>query len=255
MFTMIEIRQFPCLQDNYGFLVRDRETGTVATIDTPDPAAIDSALDKEGWRLDMILNTHWHPDHASGNIALKKKWGCWIIGPVGEAAKIPGLDQSVDEGDIVRLGESKALVRATPGHTLGHIIYHFGKDGAAFVGDTIFAIGCGRLFEGTPEEMWDSLGKIAAMPAETKLYCAHEYTAANARFALSVDECNPLLRERAAEVARLREDNRPTVPTTVGAELATNPFLRAPEIAPALGLKGLAPAEAFGEIRRRKDRF
>jgi hydroxyacylglutathione hydrolase len=252
---MIKIRQFPCLSDNYGFLVRDLETGRVGAIDTPDAAAIERALAQEGWRLDFIFNTHWHPDHAGGNLALKARWGCAIIGPKGEAAKIPGLDRSVGDGDIVDLGRSRAVVRDTPGHTLGHVIYHFETDGAAFVGDTIFAIGCGRLFEGTPAAMWDSLGKIAAMPAETRLYCAHEYTAANARFALTVDADNPALRRRAAEVERLRRQGLPTVPTTVGEERLTNPFLRAPEIASSIGLDRASPVEAFAEIRRRKDRF
>ncbi|HNS86894.1 MAG TPA: hydroxyacylglutathione hydrolase, partial [Parvularculaceae bacterium] len=170
----IDIRQFPCLSDNYGYLIRDQETGAVAAIDTPDPDAINAALENAGWALTHILNTHWHPDHAGGNLALKERWGCRIVGPKGEADRIPGVDEKADEGDLVRLGASTAAVRATPGHTLGHIIYHFRDDGAAFVGDTIFALGCGRLFEGTPAQMWSSLLKIAAMPPETKLYCAHE---------------------------------------------------------------------------------
>lgn len=254
---MIEIRQFPCLKDNYGFLLRDLASGLVAAVDTPDAEAIDRALAREGWRLDFILNTHWHPDHAGGNLALKAKWGCRILGPRGEAAKIPGLDEAVGAGEIARLGESAAQVIETPGHTLGHVVYHFAADGAAFVGDTIFAMGCGRLFEGTPGQMWSSLSKIAAMPAETKLYCAHEYTQANARFALAVDGANEALRARAAEVARLRRDGAPTVPTTVGEERATNPFLRAgrPELAAAAGLAGAGPVEVFAEIRRRKDAF
>lgn len=252
---MIDIRQFPCLADNYGFLVRDAASGVVATIDTPDAEAINAALAAAGWRLDLILNTHWHPDHAGGNLALKARWGCAIIGPKGEAARIAGLDREVGDGDVVELGAARAVVRDTPGHTLGHVIYHFEADGAAFVGDTIFAVGCGRLFEGTPGEMWASLGKIAAMPAETKLYCAHEYTAANARFALTVDAENPALKRRVAEIERLRRRGLPTVPTTVGEERLTNPFLRAPEIAAGLGLEGLAPAEAFADIRRRKDQF
>jgi hydroxyacylglutathione hydrolase len=253
----IEIRQFPCLSDNYGFLIRDRATGEVATIDTPDPAAIDDQLARAGWRLDMILNTHWHPDHAGGNLALKKKWSCRVVGPHREAAKIPGIDQAVGDGDIISLGASRAQVFETPGHTLGHIIYYVAEDGVAFVGDTIFAIGCGRLFEGTPAQMWSSLSKIAALPPETRLYCAHEYTQANARFALTVDGENGALRERSAEIDRLRAGGLPTVPTTVGAELATNPFLRArdPQIQAAIGLSGADTVDAFAEVRRRKDRF
>lgn len=253
----IDIHQFPCLSDNYGFLVHDRATGAVAAIDTPDANAINRALDEKGWRLTHILNTHWHPDHAGGNLALKKKWDCRIIGPAGEAAKIPGLDQAVGEGDEVALGASRAIVRDTPGHTSGHIIYHFADDAAAFVGDTIFAMGCGRLFEGTPDQMWASLSKIAAMPAETKLYCAHEYTKANAAFALSVDPHNEELQNRAREVDRLRAAKKPTVPTDVGIELKTNPFLRAeePGLKAALDMADAGAVAVFAETRRRKDNF
>jgi hydroxyacylglutathione hydrolase len=254
---VIEIRQFPCLSDNYGFLVRDRDSGAVASIDTPDADAIEHELSQAGWRLTHIFNTHWHPDHAGGNLALKKRWNCRIVGPRNEAAKIPGIDETVGEGDAVMLGASRATVRDTPGHTLGHIIYHFAKDGAAFVGDTIFALGCGRLFEGTPQQMWTSLSKIAALPDETKLYCAHEYTQSNARFALSVDGANQALKARAADIDRLRSNGDPTVPTTVKAERATNPFLRAidPALAAAVGLKGADPVDVFAETRRRKDGF
>ena len=251
----LEIRQFPCLKDNYGFLLRDRETGAVAAVDTPDAEAINAALTAAGWRLTHILNTHWHPDHAGGNQALKEKWECRIIAPRGEASKISGIDETVAEGDLVRLGASAALVHETPGHTLGHIIYHFAQDAAAFVGDVIFAMGCGRLFEGTPAQMWSSLSKVAALPPETRLYCAHEYTQANARFALTVDDGNPALVARAAEVHRLRKHGVPTVPTTVALERETNPFLRALSIAPSLGLGALDAPAAFAEIRRRKDVF
>jgi len=253
----IEIRQFPCLSDNYGYLVRDRATGEVAAIDTPDAEAINAALAREGWRLTHILNTHWHPDHAGGNLALKDKWGCRIIGPRGEAAKIPGVDALVGEGDMVSLGSSAARVHDTPGHTLGHIVYHFADDHAAFVGDTIFALGCGRLFEGTPAQMWESLSKIAAMPDDTELYCAHEYTQANARFALSVDAGNDALAARAKTIDALRARGAPTVPSTVAMERATNPFLRArdPSFQAALGMSGADPVAVFAEVRKRKDKF
>ncbi|MEM8770425.1 MAG: hydroxyacylglutathione hydrolase [Pseudomonadota bacterium] len=253
----LDIHQFPCLSDNYAFLIRDREIGRVATVDTPDAEAINAALAEKGWTLDFIFNTHHHWDHAGGNLALKEKWGCRIIGPRGEADKIPGLDQPVGEGDIVELGASRATVRDTPGHTLGHIIYHFAQDGAAFVGDTIFAMGCGRLFEGAPAQMWASLSKIAEMPADTKLYCAHEYTRANAAFAITVDPHNEDLKTRMTEVAKLRAEGRPTVPTDVAAELATNPFLRADNetLASAIGMAGADPVEIFAETRRRKDAF
>lgn len=249
------IRQFPCLKDNYGFLIRDAASGAVAAVDTPDAVAIERALAEQGWRLTHILNTHWHPDHAGGNLALKERWGCRIIGPAGEAPRIPGLDDAVSDGATVRLGESVARVIDTPGHTLGHIVFHFPDAACAFVGDTIFAMGCGRLFEGTPEQMWSSLSRIAALPPKTNLYCAHEYTQANARFALSVDGGNAALRRRAATVEAMRAQGAPTVPTTLTEELETNPFLRAPGIARALGLGGLADFEAFAEIRKRKDAF
>lgn len=253
----LSIRQFPCLRDNYGFLIRDEASGAVATVDTPDGDAIDAMLAREGWRLTHILNTHHHADHAGGNLALKARWGCRIIGPRGEAARIPGIDEAVGEGDVVRLGASAARVFDTPGHTAGHVVYWFEADGVAFVGDTLFAMGCGRLFEGTADEMWGSLAKIAALPEATRLYCAHEYTAANARFALTVDPENAALKARAAAVDAARAEGRPTVPTTVAEERATNPFLRADDDAlrRAAGIAHLSGAGAFAEIRRRKDVF
>ncbi len=253
----LEIRQFPCLSDNYGFLIRDAVSGEVATIDTPDVEAINAELDRAGWRLTHILNTHHHWDHAGGNLALKEKWGCRIIGPKAEAARIPGLDEPVGDGDRVRLGASEARIYDTPGHTAGHIIYHFADDGAAFVGDTIFAMGCGRLFEGTPAQMWASLSKIAALPPHTELYCAHEYTQGNASFALTVDPCNADLKRRAAEVDRLRAAGAPTVPTNLAIELKTNPFLRAADenLKAAIGMTGASTVDVFAETRRRKDNF
>lgn len=253
----LDIRLFPCLKDNYGFLLRDAASGAVAAVDTPDADAIDAELARAGWRLTHVLNTHHHADHVGGNQALKARWGCRIIGPRAEAARIPGIDGAVGEGDAVRVGESVARVLETPGHTAGHVVYWFAADGAAFVGDTLFALGCGRLFEGTAEEMWASLGKIAALPEATRLYCAHEYTLANARFALSVDAENAALADRARAVDAARARGEPTVPTTVAAERATNPFLRAdaPSLKRAAGLEALAGAAAFAELRRRKDVF
>jgi len=253
----LDIKQIPCLSDNYGYLIRDKATGAVASIDTPDVNAIEAALDETGWALTHIFNTHHHFDHAGGNLALKEKWNCEIVGPRAEAERIPGIDRSAGDSDIVMLGESKAIVFDTPGHTSGHIIYHFADDGAAFVGDTIFAMGCGRLFEGTPAQMWASLQKIAKLPPETMLYCAHEYTQANARFALTVDPANDALKARARDIDALRAAGTPTVPTTLALELATNPFLRAGDegLKTALGMTGAGAVEVFTETRRRKDNF
>ena len=254
---MLDIVQFPCLADNYGFLIADSESDAVACIDTPDIEAINKTLSDNNWRLTHILNTHHHWDHAGGNLALKEQWGCEIIGPRDEADKIPGLDRAVGDGDTVMLGAARAKVFDTPGHTNGHIIYHFADDCAAFVGDTIFAMGCGRLFEGTPAQMWDSLQKIAMMPQETQLYCAHEYTKANAAFALSVDPHNEALQKRAKEVDERRARGEPTVPTTVELEMKTNPFLRASanDFQANLGMQGASAVDVFAEARRRKDNF
>lgn len=255
--STITVHQFPCLSDNYGFLVHVPASGVTATIDTPDPGAIEDALKACGWKLTHILNTHWHPDHAGGNLALKEKFRPYVIGPKGEAAKIPGLDRTVGDGDTVDLGGAIAQVLDVPGHTAGHIAYWFREAGIAFVGDTLFALGCGRLFEGTPAQMWTSLSKLRALPDATTVYCAHEYTQANARFALTIEPGNAALQTRAKEVDRLRAVGTPTVPTTIGREKATNPFLRpdSPEIAARLGLEGKDPVAVFAETRRRKDNF
>lgn len=244
----LTVHQFPCLSDNYGFLVRDDATGQVATIDTPDADAILAQLKSLGWSLDLILNTHWHPDHAGGNEALKAATGATIVGPP-EVTRIAPLDRSVGDGDTVMLGDTALSVIDTGGHTLGHIAYFDAADQIAFVGDTLFALGCGRLFEGTAEQMWDSLSRLTALPDATTVYCAHEYTASNARFALSVD-ADPALKARAEAIFAMRERGEPTVPTTIGLEKATNPFLRAPLLRP-----NLPPAEAFGDIRAAKDGF
>lgn len=226
----LDVRLFPCLSDNYGFLVRDRATGAVATVDTPDADAILAELERSGWgRLDMILNTHWHPDHTQGNAALKAATGCVIVGPE-EVRRAAPLDRVVGGGDTVMLGETALEVSDAPGHTLGHIVYRDAAGDQAFVGDVLFVLGCGRLFEGTPEQMWTSLRTLAAWPDETVVWCAHEYTAANARFALSLDQ-RPEMAARAAAVFAARERGQPTVPTTIGAEKAFNPFLRAVDVA------------------------
>src|SRR5579862_8716424 len=235
------VRQFPCLSDNYGFLARDEASGKTACIDTPEADAILKELDALGWGLDFILNTHWHPDHAGGNAAIKAKTGAVVVGP-GEVERISPVDRKVGHGDVVELGETQFQVIDTGGHTLGHITYFDAADQIAFVGDTLFALGCGRLFEGTPEQMWASLSRLAALPDDTAVYCAHEYTASNARFALSVDD-NPLLKVRADEIFAARERGEPTVPTTIAREKATNPFLRA------------GGAQKFAAVRAAKDSF
>ncbi len=249
----LTVHQFPCLEDNYGFLVRDEATGLAACIDTPDAAAILRELDKLGWTLALVLNTHWHPDHAGGNAEVKAATGALVVGPE-EVGRIAPPDRVVKDGDTVELGETRFQVIDTGGHTLGHITYYDAKDRIAFVGDTLFALGCGRLFEGTAAQMWSSLQKLAALPEDVTVYCAHEYTASNARFALSVDDA-PALKSRADDVFAARERGEPTVPTTIGLEKATNPFLRAPVLAPRMGLTGLADHEAFGAVRAAKDSF
>jgi hydroxyacylglutathione hydrolase len=249
----LTVHQFPCLSDNYGFLARDEATGLAACIDTPEAGAILRELDKLGWRLALILNTHWHPDHAGGNAEIKAATGATVVGPA-EVTRITPLDREVRDGDHVMLGETRFEVLETGGHTLGHIAYHDAADGVAFVGDTLFALGCGRLFEGKPDQMWASLQRLAALPDETTVYCAHEYTASNARFALSVDD-DPALRARAADVFAARERGEPTVPTTIGLEKATNPFLRAPLLAERVGAAGKPDHEAFAAVRAAKDMF
>jgi hydroxyacylglutathione hydrolase len=253
----LEIHMFPCLTDNYGFLLHDPEAGATATIDTPEVGPILAALQHRGWRLTHILNTHHHPDHAGGNLALKEQTGCQIIGPAADAARIPGIDVEVGEGDVFSLGHHRVEVYDTPGHTRGHIVYHLPDDRAAFVGDTLFAMGCGRLFEGTPAQMWTSLQKLMRWPDETRIYCAHEYTQANAQFALSVEPDNQALAARAREVDALRARNEPTVPTTMGLEKATNPFLRpsSPEIQMRVGLEQADLVDVFAKTRALKDAF
>lgn len=253
----IEIIQFACLSDNYGYLVHDKASGETACIDTPEAAPILDSLATRGWQLTQIWNTHHHYDHAGNNLELKEKTGCTIIGPAGEADKIPGLDRAVDDGDTVMLGRHAARVMNVGGHTLGHIAYHMADASVAFVGDSLFALGCGRVFEGTMAQMWASLEKLAALPDGTQIYCAHEYTSANAAFAVTIDPDNAALKTRVAEIAALRADNRPTVPTEIALERATNPFLRATDAAVQahLGMSGAAPVDVFAEIRTRKDNF
>lgn len=255
--SSLQIRIFPCLKDNYGFLLHDNESNTTAVIDTPDVNAIENALNENKWELTYILNTHHHWDHAGGNLELKQKTGCRIFGPRAEAASIPGIDVELGEGDIFNLGNFKARIFDTPGHTAGHIVYLFETESAAFVGDTLFSMGCGRLFEGTAEQMWNSLQKIMRWPDETRIYCAHEYTQANARFALTVEPHNQELITRAKEVDQMRAEGKCTIPTTLLLEKRTNPFLRpmSDDIRSVIGMENSSDLEVFTKIRHLKNSF
>lgn len=238
----LEVELLPALSDNYVYLLHEPDRGATGVVDPAVAAPVLEALARRGRRLDLILVTHHHGDHTGGLAELKAATGCRAVGPRAEAARIPGLDLLVGEGDRVPFGALEAEVLETPGHTAGHISYRFAAADALFCGDTLFALGCGRLLEGDAPTMWRSLGKLRALPEATAVYCGHEYTQSNARFALAVDGANEALRARAAEVDELRRRGAPTIPSTIGLELRTNPFLRA------------ADAAAFGELRRKKDR-
>jgi len=239
----LTIEQFICRTDNYGVLLHDDQTGLTAAIDAPEEAPIAERLKARGWNLDHIFITHHHEDHVEGNVALKRAFGSTITGPAKEADKIPAIDRKVSGGDTIAFGDYRIEVMDTPGHTLGHISYLIRSERLAFVADTLFAVGCGRVIEGTMPMMWDSLVKLAALPDDTIVYCGHEYTEANIRFALTAEPDNPDLVRRAAVVKALRAEGRMTLPTTIGLEKQTNPFLRA------------GSAERFAELRRRKDAF
>ena len=252
--SKLEIHQFPCLSDNFGVLIRDADV--VASIDAPDAKAVAAALAGKGWRLTHILTTHHHGDHTDGNLAVKAETKCTIVGPRAEAARIPGIDTQVGQGDTFKFGTHEVRVLDTPGHTAGHISYWIPSANVAFVGDTLFAIGCGRVIEGNAQMMWQSLQKLMALPKETAVYCGHEYTQANAKFALTVEPENAALQKRAKEIDQLRAAGKPTLPTNIGLELETNPFLRphVPAIQQRLGMVGKPEWQIFGEIRERKNR-
>lgn len=252
---MLEVHQFPCLSDNYGFLLHDPASGETACIDTPDAEAYLREARAKGWQITQIWNTHWHPDHAGGNAAVKAATGCTITAPATDAPKIAGVDRTVAHGDTVRLGDWAAAVIDVGGHTMGHVAYHIPEANLAFVGDSLFALGCGRMFEGTPPQFWASLSRLKALPRETTLYCAHEYTASNARFALHADPENAALLDYADEVRRKRDAGEPTVPFPLDRELVTNPFLRADDPAMRARWGGTTPPETFAAIRAAKDNF
>jgi len=253
--TPLEIDLFPCRSDNFGVLLHDPVSGATASIDAPEEKPILDALARRGWTLTHILTTHHHGDHVEANLALKQRFGATITGPKRET--IPGIDRKVDEGDVFEFAGRRVEVIATPGHTLGHICFYLPEEKLLFAADTLFALGCGRVFEGTPAQMWGSLEKLAALPDETTVYFGHEYTLSNARFAKTVDPDNAALLARVAEIEALRAAGGFTAPTTIGLEKATNPFLRAgdPAIRRHLGMETASDAEVFAEIRGRKDRF
>ena len=239
--VMIEIVAVPAFADNYLWLVNDSDSGETAVVDPGDAAPVLAEAERLGWTIDQVWNTHWHPDHTGGNLAIKEATGARISGPASE--NIPGRDVALAEGDTVRLGDHVGRVIAVPGHTLGHIALVFDEDQVAFVGDTLFAMGCGRLFEGSAQQMYGSLQRIAELPEDTRLYCAHEYTLANARFAAHAEPDNGAVAERLARVQEQREAGQITVPTTVAQERETNPFVRSTNV------------EEFARRRAAKDSF
>lgn len=253
----LEIEPILCLKDNYAYLLRDAGEDFCAVVDPSEPEPVRAALAAHGWRLTHILNTHHHPDHTGGNAALKSEFGAAVIGPEKDRARIPALDIGVGEDMPFALGSHPVRVLEIPAHTRAHIAFVFEADGAAFTGDTLFAMGCGRLFEGTPAMMWESLSKLASLPGTTRIYCGHEYTLNNGRFAMTLEPQNGELRRRMAEVETLRAAGQPTIPSTIAVEKRTNPFLRphSEEIRRALNMPDADDVAVFAEMRARKDRF
>lgn len=255
--SQLEIIPIPLLRDNYGYLIHDPASVTTGIVDPSEASPVLAALETRGWRLDYVLNTHHHHDHVGGNGELKRATGCRIVASAADVERIEGVDVAVEEGKDFHFGSTVARILSIPGHTRGHVAYWFEHDRAVFVGDTLFSLGCGRLFEGTPGQMWESLGKLKALPADTRVYCGHEYTQANAAFALTVEPDNSDLRSRSEQVDDLRERGLPTVPSLIGEERKANPFLRAddPDVRERLKLQTSGPVKVFAELRRRKDEF
>lgn len=255
--SALEVFQVPVLSDNYVYLAHDRSSGQTAVV---DPAVVGPVMDAaraRNWRISHIINTHHHNDHTGGNLEIKEETGCTIVGPRNDRDRIPGIDIEVGENDVFALGASESIIFDVPGHTSGHIAYWFRDSDTLFCGDTLFAMGCGRMFEGTADQMWTSLSKLRRLPGSTRIYCAHEYTQANGRFALSVDPENSALVARMDRVNDLRERNLPTVPSTMDEELETNPFLRVDQhsLMQTIGMVGRDPVSVFAETRRLKDNF
>ncbi|MFS2008463.1 hydroxyacylglutathione hydrolase [Azospirillum sp. CT11-132] len=253
----MEVILVPAFADNYIYVLRDAASGKVGVVDPGDAAPVQAELERRGWSLTHIFLTHHHDDHIGGAEALKARYRASVVGARADAHRIPGLDVMLGDGDRTVFGEQTARVFAVPGHTSGHIAFWFEAAETLFSGDTLFSLGCGRLFEGTPAQMWDSLQSLRALTDSTRVYCGHEYTQSNGRFALTVDPANAALHQRMEEVAALRERNQPTIPTTIGMERRTNPFLRAddPGVQSAIGMSGAPSVEVFAELRRRKDHF
>lgn len=251
----LSVRLVPILSDNYAYIIEDADTGEMGVVDPGEDGPVAKALNEMGGRLDWILLTHHHADHIAGVEALRSAFGAKVAGAKQDRARLPKLDEELTPGDDWTFGAQIVEIIDTPGHTVGHIAYHFPRGRALFAGDTLFALGCGRLFEGTALQMWGALAELAALPPETRVYAGHEYTLSNARFAVTIEPDNAALRDRLKEIEALRADGKPTLPTTIGREQATNPFLRAarPELKAKLGLGGADDAAVFAEIRRRKD--
>lgn len=255
--STLEIEQIPTRTDNYVYLIKESGQGKVGVVDPSDAEPVIEALDRLGWQLTDIINTHHHNDHTGGNLELKEKYGCTVTGPLADHDRIAGIDVDVADGDTFMLGDAEARVFDTPGHTRGHIAFWFPESKALFCGDTLFALGCGRTFEGTPDQMWNSLTKLRDLPDDTWVYCAHEYTQSNANFAITIESENNALIERAKEIDALRAEDKRTVPSLLGVEKETNPFLRCDDenVAAAVSLSADDPVAVFAEVRTRKDNF
>ena len=253
----LEILTIPCRTDNYAFLAHNADTGETVLVDVPEAGPILAALDRTGWSLDTVLLTHHHGDHVEGLPGILEKYEPTVIGAAADKHRLPHLDQTVSDGDTLEIAGEPAHIMDVSGHTVGHIAIHFPQSHAVFTADSLMALGCGRVFEGTMDQMWGALSKLAALPDETVVYSGHEYTAANARFAKTIEPDNADLKKRSDDIDAAREDGQPTVPSSLALEKATNPFLRAGEasVQENLGMSGADPATVFAEIRRRKDSF